>query len=147
LAKATGALREGVTEAHTLLAAGNSKLVGALAYYPLDNAVLWAAFHAYGRTPPPGVVVMGYLVGSLGSALPLPAGLGLAGGLIGALVLYGAPAAPAAAAVLLYRGITISLPLVLGAIAWLERAHQARNPRSDSVDHGDALLRSYYVKS
>jgi hypothetical protein len=55
---------------------------------------------------------MGYLVGSLGSALPLPAGLGLAGGLIGALVLYGAPAAPAAAAVLLYRGITISLPLL-----------------------------------
>ena len=38
---------------------------------------------------------MGYLVGSLAGALPLPAGLGAVdGGLIGALALYGAPAAP-----------------------------------------------------
>jgi hypothetical protein len=112
------ALLEAAPEAHTLLVAGNWKLVGALAYYAFDNAMLWAAFHAYGRTPPLGVVVMGYLVGSLGSALPLPAGLGVAGGMIGALVLYGAPAAPAAAAVLLYRGISLSLPLALGTIAW-----------------------------
>jgi uncharacterized membrane protein YbhN (UPF0104 family) len=118
LANAAGVLSEGATGAHALLVARNWKLVGAVAYYTFDNAVLWAAFHAYGRTPALGVVVMGYLVGSLGSALPLPAGLGAAGGLIGALVLYGAPAAPAAAAVLLYRGISLFLPLVLGAIAW-----------------------------
>ncbi|MBV9002580.1 MAG: flippase-like domain-containing protein, partial [Solirubrobacterales bacterium] len=77
------------------------------------------AFHAYGRIPPLGVVVMGYLVGSLASALPLPAGLGAVdGGLIGALVLYGAAPAPAAAAVLLYRAVSLSLPLALGAIGW-----------------------------
>ena len=116
--KSVDTLREGVAEAHTLLVAGNWKLVGALAYYAFDNAVLWSAFHAYGRTPALGVVVMGYLVGSLGSALPLPGGLGVAGGMIGALVLYGAPAAPTAAAVLLYRGIALSLPLVLGVVAW-----------------------------
>jgi uncharacterized protein (TIRG00374 family) len=81
--------------------------------------VLWAAFHAYGRVPPLGVVVMGYLVGSIAAALPVPAGVGAVdGGLIGGLVLYGAPAAPAAAAVLLYRGISLSVPVVLGAIAW-----------------------------
>ena len=118
LTKPVGALREGVTEAHTLLVARDWKLAGALAYYVFDNAVLWAAFHAYGRTPPLAVVVMGYLVGSLGSALPLPGGLGVTGGMIGALALYGAPAAPAAAAVLLYRRISLTLPLVLGAIAW-----------------------------
>src|SRR3984893_10628029 len=118
LAKSVAALREGVTEAHALLVARNCKLLGALAYYTFDNAVLWAAFHAYGRTPPLGVVVMGYLVGSLGLALPLAGGLGLAGGLIGGLVRYGAPAAPAAAAVLLYRGIALSLPLVFGVVAW-----------------------------
>jgi uncharacterized membrane protein YbhN (UPF0104 family) len=118
LTKPVEALREGVTEAHTLLVARNWKLAGALAYYAFDNAVLWAAFHAYGRTPPLEVVVMGYLVGSLGSALPLPGGLGVTGGMIGALVLYGAPAAPAAAAVLLYRGISVALPLMLGAIGW-----------------------------
>jgi uncharacterized membrane protein YbhN (UPF0104 family) len=117
LAKPAPAIGDGVSEARTLISAGNWKLGGAVAYFAFDNAVLWAAFHAYGRTPPLGVVVMGYLVGSLAGALPLPAGLGAVdGGLIGALVLYGAPAAPAAAAVLLYRGISLSVPAVLGAI-------------------------------
>ena len=117
LARPATAISDGVGEARMLIAAGNWKLGGALAYYVFDNAVLWAAFHAYGRVPPLGVVVMGYLVGSLAGALPLPAGLGAVdGGLIGALVLYGAPAAPAAAAVLLYRGISLALPMALGAV-------------------------------
>jgi uncharacterized membrane protein YbhN (UPF0104 family) len=119
IAAGADALREGVTDANGLLVARNWKLVGAVGYYAFDNAVLWAAFHAFGRTPPISVIVMGYLVGSVGSAVPLPAGLGaVEGGLIGALVLYGAPAAPAAAAVLLYRGISLSFPIVLGAFAW-----------------------------
>ena len=117
LAKAAATITDGVGEARTLVAAGNWKLGGALAYYAFDNAVLWASFHAYGRTPPLSVIMMGYLVGSLAGALPLPAGLGAVdGGLIAALVLYGAPVAPAAAAVLLYRGISLSLPALLGAI-------------------------------
>ena len=125
LAKPTGAVSASITEARGLVRAGNWKLVGALAYYAFDNAVLWAAFHAYGHAPQTGVVVMGYLVGSLAGALPIPAGLGvLEGGLIGALVLYGAPAAPAAAAVLLYRGISLTVPVALGALGC------ARRPRS-----------------
>ena len=125
LAKPTEAVSASITEARALVRAGNWKLVGALAYYAFDNAVLWAAFHAYGHAPQIGVVVMGYLVGSLAGALPIPAGLGvLEGGLIGALVLYGAPAAPAAAAVLLYRGISLSVPVALGALGC------ARRPRS-----------------
>ena len=76
---------------------------------------------------------MGYLVGSLAGALPIPAGLGvLEGGLIGSLVLYGAPAGPAAAAVLLYRGISLSVPVALGALgcARLPRGWPLRlNPR------------------
>jgi uncharacterized membrane protein YbhN (UPF0104 family) len=63
--------------------------------------------------------VMGYLVGSLGSVVPVPGGLGaVEGGLIGALVLYGAPAGQAAGAVLLYRGVSLLLPVGLGASAW-----------------------------
>jgi uncharacterized membrane protein YbhN (UPF0104 family) len=125
LARPTEAVSASITEARALVRAGNWKLVGALAYYAFDNAVLWAAFHAYGHAPQIGVVVMGYLVGSLAGALPIPAGLGvLEGGLIGALVLYGAPAAPAAAAVLLYRGISLSVPVALGALGC------ARRPRS-----------------
>lgn len=116
------ALSGGLTEARALVISGNWKLSGALAYYAFDNAVLWAAFHAYGQVPPLSVVVMGYLVGSLAGAVPLPAGLGaVEGGLIGALVLYGAHAAPAAAAVLLYRGISLSIPSVLGAIGCIYR--------------------------
>jgi uncharacterized membrane protein YbhN (UPF0104 family) len=112
-------LRDGVAEARGLASAGNWKLLGAVGYYAFDNALLWAAFRAYGRTPPLSVIVMGYLIGSLASALPSPAGLGaVEGGLIGALVLYGAPAAPAAVAVLLYRSISLGVPVILGAIAW-----------------------------
>ncbi|MBV9006378.1 MAG: flippase-like domain-containing protein [Solirubrobacterales bacterium] len=123
--------RDGASEARRLVTEGNWKLAGALGYYAFDNAVLWAAFHAYGRTPAISVIVMGYLVGSLGTVLPLPAGIGgVEGGLIGALVLYGAPAVPASGAVLLYRGVSLSLPVALGGLAWgLIPAHRLRSPR------------------
>jgi len=63
---------------------------------------------------------------SHGSLLPFPAGVGAVdGGLVGALVLYGARAAPAAGAVLLYRGLSLSLPVALSAMAWA-RALAAR---------------------
>ena len=65
--------RGGLDDACRLLASGNWKLAGAFGYYAFDNAVLWAAFRAYGRTPPPTVIVMGYLVGSLSTTVPLPA--------------------------------------------------------------------------
>ena len=51
--------------------------------------------------------------------LPLPGGIGgIDGGLIGTLIVYGAPAAPTAAAVLLYRVILFWLPLLVGAVAF-----------------------------
>jgi uncharacterized membrane protein YbhN (UPF0104 family) len=119
IAAALRIVPDGAGQARRIVAAGDWKLVGALGYYAFDNAVLWTAFRAYGHPLPISVVVMGYLVGSLGSLLPLPAGIGaVEGGLIGALVLYGVPAAPAAAAVLLYRGLSLSLPVALSAVAW-----------------------------
>jgi hypothetical protein len=133
--RARRGLRNGVADARDLLMGGNWKLLGALGYYAFDNAVLWASFQAYGRTPSVAVIVMGYLVGSLAAALPIPAGLGaVEGGLFSALVLYGAPAAPTAAAVLLYRGISLALPLLLGAVAWTSAsAGSARPWRSNLV--------------
>lgn len=110
------AIRGGAAEAHRIVSSMNWQLVGAVAYYACDNLMLWATFHAYGHTPPLSVIAMGYLIGSLAGALPLPAGLGVVeGGMIGALVLYGAPAAPTAGAVLLYRAVSLSLPVILGA--------------------------------
>jgi uncharacterized membrane protein YbhN (UPF0104 family) len=119
IAACLSAARDGVPEARQILHTADWKLLGTLGYYAFDNTALWAAFHAYGATPRPTVIVMGYLVGSLGSAVPVPGGIGaVEGGLIGALVLYGAPAGPAAGAVLLYRGVSLVLPVGLGASAW-----------------------------
>ena len=123
-----GAISDGVGEARSLLSSHDCKLIGALAYFAFDTAVLWAAFRASGHAPAISVVVMGYLVGSLGSVVPIPGGFGaVEGGLIGALVLYGAPAGRAAAAVLLYRAVTLLLSTVVGGAAWgtsLTRLHQ-----------------------
>ena len=139
-----GLVRGGLVHAGQLLARRNWKLTGALGYYAFDNAVLWAAFHAYGHAPAPSVVVMGYLVGSLGSALPIPGGFGaIEGGLIGGLVLYGAPAAAAVTAVLLYRGVSLALPALLGTLAWAGRAYSPtrrwRRSREDSEDDRDPM--------
>jgi uncharacterized membrane protein YbhN (UPF0104 family) len=119
VAAAMRAARDGVPSARTTLLARDWKLLGALGYYVFDNAALWAAFHAYGATPKLTVIMMGYLVGSLGAAVQIPGGFGaVEGSLIGALVLYGAPVGPAAGAVLLYRAVSLLLPVGLGAPAW-----------------------------
>ena len=51
--------------------------------------------------------------------MPIPGGLGgIDGGLLGAAVVYGLPAAAATAAILAYRLILFWLPLVLGGAAF-----------------------------
>jgi uncharacterized membrane protein YbhN (UPF0104 family) len=94
-------------------------LIGAVGYWAWDNAVLWATFHAFGASPDLSLILMGYLIGQLGGLLPLPGGVGgIDGGLIGALIVYGAPAATTAAAVLAYRVILFWLPLMIGGFAF-----------------------------
>jgi uncharacterized protein (TIRG00374 family) len=110
----------GTSEAVEILRSRDVIVVtGAIGYWAFDNAVLWATFQAVGVDVPLTVVLMGYLIGQLGGLLPLPGGIGgIDGGLIGTLVVYGAPAAATAAAVLAYRIILFWLPLVGGAIAF-----------------------------
>src|SRR3954452_16169644 len=94
-------------------------LAGAIGYWAFDNLALLAAYAAVGYTPALSIVLMGYLIGQLGELLPLPGGVGgIDGGLIGVLVLYGAPVAPTVAAVLAYRLILFWIPLILGAPAF-----------------------------
>jgi uncharacterized membrane protein YbhN (UPF0104 family) len=114
------ALGTGTEEAIELLRKHDWRLIaGATGYWVFDNAVLWATFHAVGATVPLSVVAMGYLIGQLGGLLPLPGGVGgIDGGLVGALVVYGAKAADAAAAVLAYRIILFWLPLIAGGVAF-----------------------------
>src|SRR4051812_18911131 len=95
-------------------------LFGAIGYWAFDNLVLLATYAAVGDTPPLSVVLMGYLIGQLGGLLPLPGGVGgIDGGLIGVLVLYGAPVAPTVAAVLAYRLILFWVPLLVGTPAFV----------------------------
>jgi uncharacterized membrane protein YbhN (UPF0104 family) len=114
------AVIDGTGEARQILGSGDMRvLAGAVGYWAFDNAVLWATFHAFGLSPPLMVILMGYLIGQLGGLLPLPGGIGgIDGGLIGTLIVYGAPAAGTAAAVLAYRVILFWLPLLVGGIAF-----------------------------
>ena len=114
------AVTGGTAEAVELLRSRDLGVVaGAVGYWAFDNAVLWVTFHAVGADVPLSVVLMGYLIGQLGGLLPLPGGVGgIDGGLIGTLVVYGAPAAVTAAAVLAYRLILFWVPLLGGAVAF-----------------------------
>jgi uncharacterized membrane protein YbhN (UPF0104 family) len=129
VARARLAVVDGTREAIGIVGTRDPAVIaGAIGYWAWDNAVLWATFQAVGVDVPLTVVLMGYLIGQLGGLLPLPGGVGgIDGGLIGALVVYGAPAGAATAAVLAYRLILFWLPLVGGAIAFagLRRALSA----------------------
>ena len=116
-----GAVADGVSEAGILLRKRDPLLVGgAIGYWLFDNLVLLAAFHAFGAAPPLIIVLQAYLIGQLGGVLPLPGGLGgIDGGLIGTLIVYGVPAAEAAAAVLLYRVVLFWVPLIMGIPAFI----------------------------
>jgi uncharacterized membrane protein YbhN (UPF0104 family) len=114
------ALVGGVREASALLRTGDvGVLLGSFGYWAFDNAVLWATYHAVGASPPISVILMGYLIGQLGGALPIPGGVGgIDLGLVGTLIVYGAPAQATVAAVLAYRLILFWLPLIVGAGAF-----------------------------
>jgi uncharacterized protein (TIRG00374 family) len=104
-------------------------IIGAIGYWVFDNAVIWAAFHAVGVSPPLTVILMGYLIGQLGGALPLPGGIGgIDGGLLGTLIVYGAPPAATAAAVLIYRVILFWLPLLIGSVAFVSLRRGLNDP-------------------
>ena len=98
---------------------GDWRLLGSLAYLLCDIAVLWACLRAVGIAPPLMAVVVGYQLGYMANVLPVPGGVGvLEGGLLGALLLYGLPAAPTAAAVVLYHAIALWVPVLGGTVGF-----------------------------
>ncbi len=120
LSEARRAAIDGTAEARQILRSGHLGVIaGSIGYWAFDNFVLWASFHAFGVSPPLTVILMGYLIGQLGGLLPIPGGIGgIDLGLIGTLIVYGAPAAATAAAVLAYRIILFWLPLIAGGVAF-----------------------------
>jgi uncharacterized membrane protein YbhN (UPF0104 family) len=105
------------------------RLLGAVGYLMFDIAVLWACLRAVGVSAPVLAIVVGYQVGYLANLIPIPGGLGvLEGGLLGALILYGLPAVPTAAAAVLYHAIALWVPTLGGTygFARLRRSVSAR---------------------
>jgi uncharacterized membrane protein YbhN (UPF0104 family) len=115
-------LAQGIRDAVTLLRQRSvGVLVGSIGTMAFDIAVLGASFKAFAYSPPIGVLIIGYLIGQLGGNIPLPAGIGgLDLGLIGVFVIYGQQLAPTTAAVLIYHGIAIWVPALLGSLAFIQ---------------------------
>ena len=120
VAAAVEALGDGVREAGRILRRRDWRVIaGSIGYWAFDNAVVWVCFKAFGESPAITLVLMGYLLGQLGGLLPIPGGIGgIDGGLIGALIVYGLPAAATVAAVFTYRLILFWMPLLLGSVAF-----------------------------
>jgi uncharacterized protein (TIRG00374 family) len=124
-------------------------ILGSIAYWAFNVAVLWASFKAFGEAPPLSIVVMGYFVGMLGNLLPLPGGVGgVDGGMIGAFIGFGVDGGLAVVAVLTYRAIAFWLPTIPGAIAffqlrrtvarWREERERERGRRRAAVARAGA---------
>ena len=121
LAQASATAASGIRTAIDLVRERNVSLLGAVAWWGFDIAVLWACFHAFGASPPKGVIVMSYFVGMLANTLPLPGGIGgVDGGMIGAFVAFGVDAELSVVAVLAYRAFAFWLPTLPGAVAYLQ---------------------------
>ena len=128
-------------------------LLGSVAYWGFNIAVLWACFHAFGESPGWTAIVLGYFVGMLGNLLPLPGGVGgVDGGMIGAFAAFGVDFGLAAVAVLTYRGFAFWLPTIPGAIAYFQLRKTVRKWRYESPAVGAAQDESavaagcYYTK-
>jgi putative heme transporter len=121
-------LAAGVRGALSLARARDPALAGAILWWTFDIGVLWVCFKAFGQSPPGGVVVMGYLAGTLGNVIPLPGGLGgVEGAMIGAFLGFDVDAALAVAAVLGYRAFEYWLPIIPGVFSYLRLLRTVRD--------------------
>ena len=143
LANAPAAFSAGMRESLCHVRERDPALLGAIAYWGFNIAVLWACFHAFGNPPPLAVIIMGYFVGFLGNLLPLPGGIGgVDGGMIGAFAAFGVPLSLVVPAVLAYRIFTFWLPTIPGAIAYIQlrrtvaRWREERQPRELTAPAG-----------
>jgi uncharacterized membrane protein YbhN (UPF0104 family) len=120
-ARVAATVSEGVDGAIEIVKARDPRLLGGVAWWAFDIAVLWAAFHAFGESPPIFLITLGYFLGLVGNALPFLGSLGgVDGGMIGALVALGTIAPVTIAAVVIYRLISCWLPTLPGLAAYAQ---------------------------
>ncbi len=82
----------------------------------LDGLTLFIAFMAIGQPVPFGVCFVSVVIASLTATLgPIPMGLGtFEAGMVASLAVFGVPVEAALTATLLYRGLSLWLPLIPG---------------------------------
>jgi uncharacterized membrane protein YbhN (UPF0104 family) len=124
------AIGDGVADALALIRAHDWRLLGAVAYWLLDNVALFACIGAFGEAPSFWVVAMAYLVGMLANSIPIPAGmLAVEGSLVGMLLLFGVrPASHVVVAVVIYRAISLWIPAAIGSLAFLSLRREIGKP-------------------
>ncbi len=119
-ATAPATVGSGVRTALGLVRERRLGLLGAVAYWGFDIAVLGLSFKAFNQDMPVAVLVMGYFLGTLGNLLPRPGGIGgVEGGMIGAFVGFGIPVGRAVIGVLAYRAISFWIPTLPGMAGYL----------------------------
>lgn len=111
----------------------------AIAYWAGDCGVLVAAFHSVHGSAPIAVTVLAYMLGQLGNTLPLPGGVGaVEPAMLGVLTSSGVNLGLGAAAIVLYRFVSLGLQSALGTVAVatlipsLQRRPEATNGSSAS---------------
>lgn len=105
----------GVCDAVALVRSGDVRLLGAIAWWAFDAAVLWAMLEAFGAPPSLAALALAYFVGQVGNTIPIPGAV--SGGIVGALVALSVPADLALVSVLAYRCVAIWLPAPVGLAA------------------------------
>jgi uncharacterized membrane protein YbhN (UPF0104 family) len=130
--RTAGVLGAAVRDALALVRSGDPRLLGALAWWAFDAAVLSAMLRAFGAPPSLAVLVLAYFVGQLGNTIPIPGAV--SGGIVGVLLAFGVQADLALVSVLAYRAVAIWLPAPIGlaAIGGLRRT-VARWNREDAL--------------
>jgi putative heme transporter len=101
---------------------GLPAILGAIGFWAANIAVLWACFHAFGEGVPKGVLIQGFFVGMAANLLPFfPGGVGsVDAGMIAAFLAFDEPASTVIVSVLAYRVIAFWLPILPGAIAYIQ---------------------------
>jgi uncharacterized membrane protein YbhN (UPF0104 family) len=75
----------------------------------------------FGTAPAVGILVLCYFLGQAAQVIPVPGGVGpVEGGMIAAFAACGVPVSQTLLAVLTYKAISTWLPVVPGALAYLQ---------------------------
>ncbi len=115
LSDAPDVLGAAVRDAIALVRSRDPRLLGALAWWGFDAAVLFAMVHALGGETSLAVIALGYFVGQVANTLPIPGAA--SGGMVSVLLAFGVEAELALGAVLAYRAVAIWLPAPIGLAA------------------------------